>query len=104
MASVNSITFDQASYDVGAMITATVNYSPDAVTTPAPQTFTLTANLTDDSGNVVATNTAPFTVQAPAGAAESLAVSDDGNRTWSAVADPGVQGDGSLSQAWSATA
>jgi len=93
MATVNSITFDQPAYTAGSMITAAVNYTPDAPTSTA-QTFTMTATLSDAAGNAVATNTAPFVVNTVNANAETLAVSDDGSHTW-VVGAAAAQADGS---------
>ena len=53
MASIDSMTFDEAAYNPGDLITLTVGYTPD---TPAvvPTTFNATASITDSGGNVVA--------------------------------------------------
>lgn len=101
MASVNSITFDQAAYEVGATITATVDYTPD---TPSvvPSTFTFTANVTDPNGNVVGSNTADFVVNTPQ-PGDSVSVSDTGNRTWTEGSTT-TEADGSLSVPFTATA
>lgn len=101
MASVNTITFDQAAYNVGDTITATVDYTPD---TPSvvPSTFTLTANVNDTSGNVVATNTADFVVNTPQ-PGDTVSVSDSGNRTWAEGATT-TEADASLSVPFTATA
>lgn len=88
MASIDSLTFDQASYNPGDTINLTVDYTPD---TPSaiPQTFTATANLTDSGGNVVATSSAPFVVNEAQAAGDVASVSDDGGRTWTEGSDSG---------------
>jgi hypothetical protein len=101
MASVNSITFDQASYLAGSTITATVDYTPDTPSVVAT-TFTLTANVSDSTGAVVATNTGDFVVNTPQ-AGDTVSVSDTGSRTW-AEGSTTVESDSSLSVPFTATA
>ena len=89
MASIDSIAFDQASYDQGATITVTVGYTPDSPSA-TPTTFNATATITDSSGAVVATSApAPFIVNVPAPAGDVVAVTDDGNRAWAQSSDSG---------------
>lgn len=102
MATVNSITFDAASYDSGATVSASVNFTPDAPSV-SPTTFTLTASLHDAAGNEVATNTAPFVVNVASPSADTLSVSDDGNHTWT-VGAAAAQGDGSETSVCTTTA
>lgn len=101
MASVNSISFDQAAYNVGDTITATTNYTPD---TPSvvPSTFTLTSNVNDANGNVVATSTGDFVVNTPQ-PGDSVSDSDTGGRTWTEGATV-VNDDSTLSVPFTATA
>lgn len=87
MASVDSILFDQPAYSPGSTVTCTVGYTPDTPSVSS-QVFTVTANVVDQSGNVVATNTAPFTVNTPQ-AGDKAAVSDDGSHTWAEQSDNG---------------
>lgn len=101
MASVNTITFDQAAYNAGDAITATVDYTPDSPSV-VPSTFTLTANVSDTAGNVVATSTGDFVVNTPQ-AGDTVSVSDTGSRTWTEGATS-TEADGSLSVPFSATA
>ena len=82
MASIGSLTFDEASYAPGDTITLTISYTPD---TPSvvPQTSNATATITDAAGNVVATSdAAPFVVNEPQPSGDTVGVTDDGNRTW----------------------
>jgi hypothetical protein len=101
MASVNSITFDQPAYTAGSTITCTVDYTPDTPSVVAT-TFTLTANVSDSGGNVVATNTGDFVVNTPQ-PGDTVSVSDTGSRTWAEGATT-VESDGSLSVPFTATA
>jgi len=88
MAVVNSITFDQASYTPGQMITLTADYTPD---TPGvvPQTFTATVVISNTDGTPVAQDSAPFTVNTPQ-AGDTVSVSDTGSRTWAQSSDNGT--------------
>ena len=86
MASIDSMTFDQASYTPGQVVTLTVDYTPDA---PVGQVFTATAVITDSAGAQVATSSAPFTV-VPAGSGDVVSVSDDSARPWAQVSDTGT--------------
>lgn len=82
LASIDSLTFDQPSYAVGAEITLTIDYTPD---TPSvvPTTFNATATITDASGNLVATSSpAPFVVNESQASGDTVAVTDDGSRAW----------------------
>lgn len=88
MASVDSLTFDQPSYDTGATITLTVDYTPDAPSA-VPTTFTATASITDSAGTVVATNSAPFVVNVAQSAGDTVSVTDEGSRTWAEASDSG---------------
>ena len=88
MASVDSISFDQASYDQGATITVTVDYTPDSPSA-VPTTFNATANITDSSGAVVASSSAPFVVNVAQPAGDTVSVTDDGSRTWTEASDSG---------------
>lgn len=101
MASVNSITFDKTAYAPGDTVTTTIGYTPDTPSV-ASQTFTVTANVMDASGAVVATNTAPFSVNT-AQAGDTVSLSDDGSHTWAEGATT-VEADGSLSVPFTATA
>jgi hypothetical protein len=101
MASVNTITFDKAAYAPGETITATVDYTPDTPSVAA-ETFTVTANVMNSGGTVVATNTAPFVVNTPQ-PGDTVSVSDTGSHTWAEGATT-VETDGSLSVPFTATA
>lgn len=92
MASIDSITFDQPVYDVGAAITVTIDYTPDAPGT-APETFTLSTNLVDATGAVVASSSAPFVVNEPVAGGDTLQTpTDTGNRAWALSSDSGAVG------------
>lgn len=102
MAAVNTIAFDKAAYNAGDTITVTVDFTPDTPSTVA-NTFTLSAQVTDASGNPVGSaSTSTFTVNSQQ-QGDKLAVSDSGSRAWSAGAET-IEADGSLSQAFTATA
>lgn len=70
---------DAAAYSPGATMTLTVNY-----TDPDTQTVTLTVTATDNAGNA----SAPVQVTAVIDPV-TVAVSDDGNRTWTRQSDNG---------------
>ena len=88
MASVDSLTFDQPSYNTGDVITLTVDFTPDSPSV-VPTTFTATASITDAAGTVVATNAAPFVVNVAQPAGDVVSVTDTGSRTWTATSDTG---------------
>ena len=88
MASIDSITFDEPSYAPGDTITVTVGYTPD-IPAVVPTTFTDTSTLTDASGNVVATNTAPFVINIPQASGDVAGNSDSDGHTWATVSDTG---------------
>lgn len=89
MASIDAITFDEAAYNPGDLVTCTMNYTPDNPSS-VPQTFNFTGTLTDSGGNVVATSApAPFVVNEPQPAGDKPGGSDDGNRTWTVASDTG---------------
>jgi hypothetical protein len=88
VASVDTITFDEAAYAPGATITMTVGYTPDSPSV-VPQTFTATVNVSDPSGNVLATNTAPFVVNESQPAGDVVSATDTGSRTWALASDTG---------------
>jgi hypothetical protein len=108
VATISSITFNAGSggvdgtYATGDPIDATVDYVPD---TPSvvPQSFTLTANVSDAAGNVTATSSAPFTVNTTQPSGDTVAVTDTGNRTWTEGATT-PDGSGGLDTVFSATA
>lgn len=81
--SITSITFDKAAYNPGDTITATVNYV--AGTSNVTQTFTGTA--TDSKTNQTGTLQVTFTVVESD--TTSVAVSDQGTRTWTKISDTG---------------
>ena len=102
MAAVNTIAFDKASYAAGDTITATVDFTPDTPSTISTP-FTFTAQVTDAAGNPVGSpSTGTFNVTTTQ-QGDKLAVSDSGNRTWTAGAET-VEADSSISQAFTATA
>lgn len=88
MASVDTISFDEAAYNEGDLMTVTVDYTPDSPSS-VPQTFTATVNVTNSGGTVVASNTAPFVVNQAQPAGDVVSVTDDGNRTWTPQSDNG---------------
>ena len=88
MASVDTLTFDEAAYSPGDVITLNVDYTPDSPSS-VPQTFTATVNVTNSGGSVVATNTAPFVVNEAQAAGDVVSVTDDGSRTWAQQSDSG---------------
>jgi hypothetical protein len=88
MASIQSITFDQASYAPGDTITLTADYTPDQPGS-APTTFSATVTITDASGTAVANASAPFTVAEPVAGGDVVSVSDDGGRAWAQQSDSG---------------
>lgn len=73
---VNSVTFDQAAYNPGDTITATMTFTPGS--SGQAQTFTGTAtdSATGQQGSLVVT----FTVAATD--ATTVSASDSGARTW----------------------
>lgn len=88
MASINSMTFDQPSYNEGETITLVVDYTPD---TPGvtPTTFTATSVVTDSAGTQTATSSADFTVNVAQPGGDTLATTDTGGRTWTETSDTG---------------
>lgn len=88
MASIQSITFDEASYAPGDTITLTVDYTPDQPSS-VPTTFSATVTISDASGNQLAQQSAPFVVAEPGTGGDTVSVSDDGGRTWSQQSDSG---------------
>jgi hypothetical protein len=88
MATINSLTFDEAAYNPGDLVSLTVDYTPD---TPSvvPQTFTATATITNAAGTVVANSAAPFVVNEAQAAGDQVGATDDGNRTWTRASDTG---------------
>ena len=81
MASINSMVFDQATYNPGALITLDIDYTPDNPSV-VPTTFTATAVITDSTGTQVASSAAPFVVNVAQPAGDQVSVTDTGNRTW----------------------
>jgi hypothetical protein len=87
MASINSVTFNDGStgtagvYAQGDPVVATVDYTPDAPSVTA-ETNTLTANVTNASGEVTATTTSTFVVNTPVPGGDTVSVSDTGSHTW----------------------
>jgi hypothetical protein len=70
-----TVTLDKASYTPGQLMTATVTY------TAASTGLTLSANVTDINGNVVATASATI--------GASVVASSSPARTWTKVSDNG---------------
>jgi hypothetical protein len=89
MASIQSITFDQASYNPGDTITLTVDYTADSASTPTPQTFTATVVITNSGGSQTATQSAPFVINIPGTGGDVVSVTDDDNHTWAEQSDSG---------------
>lgn len=88
MASIDSMTFDQPSYNPGDPITLTVDYTPDvAGTNPTP--FTATTVITNSAGAETASGNADFTVNEPVAGGDTLATTDTGGRTWAETSDTG---------------
>ena len=81
MASIQSVTFDQASYPPGAPITLTVDYTPDQPGT-TPSSHTATVIITDSTGTVQAQVAAPFVVDVPVPGGNVVSVTDDAGDTW----------------------
>ena len=81
MASIDSMTFDEAAYNPGDTINLTVDYTPD---TPSvvPTTFNATAVITDSTGTQVASSSAPFVINVAQAAGDTVAVTDDDNHAW----------------------
>lgn len=101
MATVNSIVFNagssgtEAVYSPGDPIAATVDWTPDSPSVSSAP-FTLTAVVSDASGNPVATSApASFSVDTSVAAGDVASVSDSGGRTWTggAVASDGSGGE-----------
>jgi hypothetical protein len=88
MASIDSLTFDQPSYNQGDTITLTVDYTPDSPSA-VPTTFTATAVISDSSGNPLNSASAPFVVNVAQPAGDKVSVTDDGNRAWTETSDSG---------------
>ena len=88
MASIDSMTFDAAAYNPGDLITLTVDYTPD---TPSvvPTTFNATATITDSTGTVQASSSAPFVINVAQPAGDQVSVTDDDNHAWAETSDSG---------------
>jgi hypothetical protein len=89
VASIDSMTFDAASYAPGDTVNLTVGYTPDSPSVSS-QTFTTTATISDASGNVLSSSTAPFVVNTPQPSGDVVAVSDDGGHAWAKGSDSGT--------------
>lgn len=89
MATVDSATFDQASYPPGALMTLTVDYTPDQSGT-APSDHVATITITDASGTVQAQVQAPFVVDVPVPGGDVVSVTDDAGDTWAQQSDSGT--------------
>lgn len=89
MASIDSMTFDQAAYNPGDLISLTIDYTPD---TPSvvPTTFNATASITDSGGNVVASSVAPFVINVAQASGDQVSVTDDDNHVWAEASDTGA--------------
>jgi hypothetical protein len=86
--SITSMTFDQADYAPGDVVTLTVDYVSDAAGVN-PVTATATATVTDSAGAVTATDSAPLVVNEPVSAGDVVSVTDTGSRVWTEVSDSG---------------
>jgi hypothetical protein len=102
MASIASITFDQALYTPGQTITLTVDYTPDS---PPASVVTSQATVTISQAVVVtAQESAPFEVSEPqVGVADVVAVTDTGGRTWTQQSNTSNP-DGTATAVFTATA
>jgi hypothetical protein len=89
MASIDSMTFDQASYNQGDTITLTVDYTPD-VPGVTPTTFTATSVVTNSAGEQTATSSADFVVNVAQPGGDTVATTDTGGRTWTEISDSGT--------------
>ena len=89
MASIDLMAFDQPAYNPGDLINLTIDYTPD---TPSvvPTTFNATASITDASGNVVASSSAPFVINEAQATGDQVGVSDDDNHAWAKASDTGT--------------
>jgi hypothetical protein len=85
MASIDSLTFDQAAYNPGDLITLTVGYTPDSPSV-VPTTFTATAVISDANGNQLATSSAPFVINVSQPAGDTVSVTDTDNHAWAETA------------------
>jgi len=88
MASITSLTFDQAAYNTNDPINLTVVYVAD-VPSVVPTTFTATTTITDASGAQTATSSAPFVVNVAQPDADTLATTDTGSRVWTEASNDG---------------
>ena len=88
MASIQSITFDQSSYNPGDQITLTVDYTAD-VPGSTPTTFTATVAVTDSTGAVTASASAPFVINVPVAGGDVVSVTDTDGHAWTEVSDSG---------------
>lgn len=88
MASIDSMTFDQPSYNPGDPITLTVDYTPD-VAGVNPVSETATTVITNSAGEQTATDSADFIVNQPVAGGDTLATTDTGGRTWAETSDTG---------------
>lgn len=82
---VTSISFDQARYEPGDVVTATVTYVPGYPQAPAAQ---VTASALDEVTGLAGQAGSGFTVAAPDVTTVTLA--DTGGRTWVKVSDTGT--------------
>jgi hypothetical protein len=89
MATIDSMTFDQASYEVGQTITLTVAYTPDSPSV-VPVTETATTQITDPAGNVLATSSADMVINELQPSGDTLSTTDTGNHTWTQASDTGA--------------
>lgn len=85
MASIDSLTFDQAAYNPGDLITLTVGYTPDSPSV-VPTTFTATAVISDSAGNQLATSSAPFVINVSQASGDTVSVTDTDSHTWAETA------------------
>lgn len=88
MASIDSVSFDQSTYNPGDAVTLTVDYTPDSPSA-IPVTVNATVTLDDGAGNQLASVPAPFVVNIPQPSGDKSGVSDDHSDVWSEESDSG---------------
>ncbi len=84
---ISSITFDQASYNTGATMTATVDYTAGVSSSPSVETFTGTA--TDSVTSQVGTLAVTFTVVTDSNDPTAVTGADTGAHVWTKASDTG---------------
>lgn len=76
---ISSVSFDKSVYNIGDLITVTVDYSSGS----SDEAVTVTVTITDSVTGETASMTASLTVADPD--ASTVSVSDSGNRVWTPV-------------------